>query len=69
MQESVLNTKVLLAFLGDHSAVFISHNEMKNIPLGPGFWKFNSSLLNNETFKINLSDFVKNAKSQLNFNK
>ena len=41
-----------MAFLGDHSAVFISYNEMKNISLGPGFWKFNSSLLNNETFKI-----------------
>ena len=27
---------------------------MRNIPIGPGFWKFNSSLLNNETFKINL---------------
>ena len=41
---------------------------MKNIPIGPGFWKFNSSLLNNETFKINLRNFIKNAKSKLNFN-
>ena len=39
---------------------------MRNIPIGPGFWKFNSSLLNNETFKINLRDFIKNTK--LNFN-
>ena len=41
---------------------------MRNIPIGPGFWKFNSSLLNNETFKINLRDFIKNTKSKLNFN-
>ena len=41
---------------------------MKNIPIVPGFWEFNSSLLNNETFKINLRDFIKNAKSKLNFN-
>ena len=41
---------------------------MRNIPIGPGFWKFNSSLLNNETFKINLKDFIKNTKSKLNFN-
>ena len=41
---------------------------MRNIPIGPGFWKFNSSLLNNETFKINLRDFIKNTNSKLNFN-
>ena len=68
LQESVLNTEVLPAFLSDHSPVFISYNEMRNIPTGPGFWKFNSSLLNNETFKINLRDFIKNTKSKLNFN-
>ena len=41
---------------------------MKNIPIGPGFWKFNSSLLNNDSFKINLRDFIKNIKSKLNLN-
>ena len=25
---------------------------MKNTPNGSGFWKFNSSLLNNETFSV-----------------
>ena len=41
---------------------------MKNILIVPGFWKFNSSLLKNETFKVNLRDFIKNTKSKLNFN-
>ena len=41
---------------------------MRNIPTGSGFWKFSSSLLNNETFKINLRDIIKNTKSKLNFN-
>ena len=41
---------------------------MGNIPTGPGFWKFNSWLLNNETFKINLRDFMNNTKTKLNFN-
>ena len=41
LQESVLITEVLSTFLSDHSPVFISYNEMKNIPIGPGFWKFN----------------------------
>ena len=41
---------------------------MKNIPIGSGFWKFNSSLINNETFKINLRDFIKNTKIKLNSN-
>ena len=41
---------------------------MKNIPIGPGFWKSYSSLLNNENFNINLGDFIKNTKSKLKFN-
>ena len=41
---------------------------MRNIPTGPSFWKFDSSLLNNETFKINLRDFLKNNKSKPNSN-
>ena len=57
----------ITGFLSDHSPVFISYNEMKNMPIGPGFWKFNSLLLNNETSKSNLRDFIKNAKSKLNF--
>ena len=69
MQESILNTKVLPAILSDHSHVCISYNEIKNIPIGPGFWKFNSSLLNSETVKIYLKDFIKNTKIKLNFNK
>ena len=38
-QESILNTEVLLAFLRDHSPVFISYNKMKNKQNGKGFWK------------------------------
>ena len=41
---------------------------MKNILYGTSLWKFNCSLLNNETFKINLKDFIKNYKSKLNLN-
>ena len=39
-----------------------------NIPISSGVWKFNSSLLNNETFNLNLRNSMKNAKSKLNFN-
>ena len=49
LQESILNTEVLPAFLSDHSPVFIPYNEMKNKQIGPSIWKFNSSLLNNES--------------------
>ena len=41
---------------------------MNNIPNGKSFWKFNSSLSKNETFKINLKDFIKNSKIKLNLN-
>ena len=68
LQESILNTEVLSAFLNDYSPVFITYSETINIPIGPGFWKFNSTSLNNETFKINLRHFVQNAKSKLTFN-
>ena len=37
MYKSILNTEVLLAFLSDHSPVFISYNEIKSIAIGPGF--------------------------------
>ena len=60
LQESVLNTEVLPAFLNDCSSVFITYSEMINIPIAPGFWKFNSTSLNNETFKMNLRDFIEN---------
>ena len=68
MQESILNSEVLAAFLSNHSPFFISYNEMKNIPIGPGIYKFNNLLVNNETFNVNLRNFIKNAKSKLNFN-
>ena len=41
---------------------------MKNTPNRPGFWKFSNSLLNSETIKINIKDFMKDRKSKLNFN-
>ena len=41
---------------------------MKNISNRPGIWKFSISLLNNETFKINLKNFIINTKSKLNLN-
>ena len=53
LQESILNAEVLTASLSDHSPVLISYSEIKNIQIGPGFWKSISSLLTNETFKIN----------------
>ena len=41
---------------------------MKNVPNGPGFWKFSGLFMNNETFKINVRDFIRNTKSKLNLN-
>ena len=41
---------------------------MKTIAFGPGFWKLNSLLLDIETFKINLREFMKNFENKLNFN-
>ena len=41
---------------------------MKNMTIGPDFLKFNSALLNNVIFKVNLRDFIENTKIKLNFN-
>ena len=66
--ETILNTKLLLAFVSDHSPVLKSYNKMRNISVGPGFLKFNNTLLNKETFKVNLRDIFFKSKSRLNYN-
>ena len=38
--------------------------EDKIVPRGPGFWKFNNSLLENEEFVTKLKFLIQNAKEK-----
>ena len=49
----------------DHSPVNISlTSEDQSAPRGPGFWKFNNSLLQNEEFVTKLKSLIQNAKEK-----
>ena len=49
----------------DHWPVNISlTSEDQSAPGGPGFWKFNNSLLQNEEFVIKLKSLIQNAKEK-----
>ena len=48
----------------DHSPVIISLTPEDQVPRGPGFWKFNNSLLENEEFVTKLKFLILNAKEK-----
>ena len=50
MQVSVENTDVLSLLLNDHSPITFSYCKNKESNRGRGFWKFDSSLIENEEF-------------------
>ena len=58
-------TDVLSYYDSDHSPIYAKiayKNNQKTA--GPGFWKFNNSLLNNEEFVTNLKFFLLQAKEK-----
>lgn len=44
----------------DHSLITIQFNFDSSTDRGPGFWRFNTDLLNNESFVQKMKDFLKN---------
>ena len=61
LNDSTNNCKILYAPETDHSAILIhvKSDELKH-EKGPGFWKFNQSLLKDETYVINLRAEIPN---------
>ena len=49
LQDDIKRTKITPAIKTDHSAISLSVNSLKNQPFGP-YWKFNSSLLDDDNY-------------------
>ena len=65
IQEFVIDTKILPAFLSDHSPLLISYSPYSDVEKCFGFWKFNNSLLFNETYTKSLKNFIAETKTKL----
>ena len=50
LQETISNVIILTVFSTDHSLVFCSFIKSLRYSKGPGFWKFNNSLISNNDF-------------------
>ena len=57
MQTDVVENDIFPCVLSDHDYVTL-HLHVKKQRMGPSYWKFNNSLLNNEVFVEALSDNV-----------
>ena len=68
MQEFVIDTKVLPAYLTDHSSLLISYSSYNDIEKSAGFWKFNNSLLSNKKYTDSLQKLISDMKTKLNSN-
>ena len=58
MQNFVINTDVLASFSTDHSPIKFSFSENHEFLRGKGFWKFNSSLINNKEYIDKMRKFI-----------
>jgi len=50
MQDDIENAQIKIAIRSNHSAISLNVNSLKELPFGPSYWKFNSSLLEDETY-------------------
>ena len=50
IQDYISKTNIIPAIKSDHSAIILNLNSFKDRPFGPSYWKFNSSLLNDEEY-------------------
>ena len=58
---SVKSTGIYPAIAPDHDAIFISLSLPNQCPRGPGFWKFNNTLLNDEQYVSRVRDTYSQA--------
>ena len=63
LQESLQQTSILPSFCNDHSPILVSYNKPTKISMGKNFWKFNSSLAQDETFVLKLKEHIKHVKT------
>ena len=68
LQESLQQTSILPSFCSDHSPILVSYNKPTEISMGKNFWKFNSSLVQDETFVLKLKEHIKHVKTSFHSN-
>ena len=50
LQEDVESVEIITAIKSDHSAIALSVNGLDKNERGPSFWKFNSTLINDQEY-------------------
>ena len=65
LQSFVENTEIIAAPSTDHSAICLNIQLLKDVNKGPSFWKFNNSLLHDNTYVEKVRELIK--ESQRNF--
>ena len=55
-------------FKTDHSSVLVTISNYNFFKPGPGLWKFNNSLIKDETFTNTFKNFIQNMINELNTN-
>ena len=63
LYDKFTNFDILPSIHSDHSAITLSYQQIEDVKKGPGFWKFNNSLLNDEEFKRQLSNIIEKEKN------
>jgi exodeoxyribonuclease-3 len=58
MQECVSAVGILPSIRSDHSPIILSLRQLEDCKRGPGMWKFNNLLLENETFCTELKEEI-----------
>ena len=68
LQEISNDTGIIPAFKINHSSVLDTISNDNFFKQGPGLWKFNNSLINDETFTNTFNNFIQNMINELNTN-
>ena len=63
LKGSLQQTSTLPSFCSDHCPILVSYNKPTEIYLGKNIWKFNNSLVQDETFVLKLKEHVNHVKT------
>ena len=66
IQEYFEKVSILPSFCSDHSPISCILESSSKIQLGKNFWKFNSSLINDEKYVTQIKQHISEVKSQFN---
>ena len=58
IQESIKSVSVLPSIRSDHSPILLTFKHLDKFTKGPGIWKFNNSLLQNDDFCMRLTEHI-----------